>query len=678
MRTQLTFLVKLTPGGAMSGYLADRAAVGDEISFTGPHGSFFLREIDRPVLLLAGGTGLAPILAMLRKMRTEGSHRKAHLVYGVSTDADLVELDTLSEVAAGLTGFSWDYCVSDPASTAENKGFVMSLMRPEHMYDGDVAIYLCGPPPMVEAVRKHVAEAGIEPTGFYYEKFALAPPAAAEPPPGPVIDSPAPSEELLLSPDARAMAGQQAFPAVEIDHWVGSVALTDHHDVARRIAGQLIGVQGPGDGGVGRLDEDPALLPSGARTIAGQELFPPSSVETPTPPAAATVAADGYQIGEEHPAVHESDAIFEAREALELGALELTMGRLSSQQLAGYRLLAELTLPYVEGDRFVDAAQYTETNAAFHDYLFTLTGNEHLLQAYKALGVKGRMSEVLRNAIWCHPLCAQDHVDIVSAFDRGDRDTARALIAAHADRSKQTMRRAMADALGGPATEVRHPGPVRRQGRRPHRRGSRHRRVHRPPYQRRRRHIGVGRPLRAGQGTRRRAGDRRAGHAGGHRRPRAAGGRANALVRQALSRFGRIDVLVNNVGGAINFKPFTEFTDAEIRAEIDRSLMTTLYTCRAVLPSMVARGTRASSSTSRPRPLAASTASRIRRPRAASTRSPPHSQWSTPTPAFAWSRPRLAAPKRRRGGSRGARRSPPTTPNAPGSRRISTKRSTRR
>jgi len=154
---RLTFLVKLTPGGAMSGYLADRAAVGDEITFTGPHGSFFLREIDRPVLLLAGGTGLAPILAMLSKMRTECSHRKAHLVYGVSTDADLVELDTLSEVAAGLTGFSWDYCVSDPASTAENKGFVMSLMRPEHMYDGDVAIYLCGPPPMVEAVRKHVA-----------------------------------------------------------------------------------------------------------------------------------------------------------------------------------------------------------------------------------------------------------------------------------------------------------------------------------------------------------------------------------------------------------------------------------------------------------------------------------------------------------------------------------------
>ena len=57
-------------------------------------------------------------------------------------------------------------------------------------------------------------------------------------------------------------------------------------------------------------------------------------------------------------------------------------------------------------------------------------------------------------------------------------------------------------------------------------------------------------------------------------------------VADTMAKYGRIDVLVNNVGGAINFKPFIEFSDAEIRAEIDRSLMTTLYTCRSVLPSM--------------------------------------------------------------------------------------------
>ncbi|WP_043370974.1 2Fe-2S iron-sulfur cluster binding domain-containing protein, partial [Mycolicibacterium conceptionense] len=72
---RLTFLIKLTPGGAMSTYLTERAAVGDTLTFTGPHGSFFLRAADRPILLLAGGTGLAPILSILRRLRDDGSHR---------------------------------------------------------------------------------------------------------------------------------------------------------------------------------------------------------------------------------------------------------------------------------------------------------------------------------------------------------------------------------------------------------------------------------------------------------------------------------------------------------------------------------------------------------------------------------------------------------------------------
>ncbi|MUL46874.1 1,6-dihydroxycyclohexa-2,4-diene-1-carboxylate dehydrogenase [Mycobacterium sp. CBMA293] len=572
---RLTFLIKLTPGGAMSTYLTERAGVGDSLTFTGPHGSFFLRAADRPILLLAGGTGLAPILSILRRLRDDRSHRRAHLIYGATSDDDAIGLDELAQLTTELPGFSWDYCVSDPASTAPNRGpekaYVTSLMEPAHLYDGDVAIYLCGPPPMVEAVRKHVAQSGVEPSGFFYEKFALA---AAN---APTTDAPAactPSattapvaEPLHPAANARSVAGQNLFPANATEPWSGPVAATDAAsdiESMRRVAGQDI-------------------FPAAATVVPAAAGTP---VRRPEPP---TVTADGYQIGEEHPEVHESDALFEARQALELGALELTVGRLSSQQLAGYRLLAESTLPYVEGDHFIDAEQYTETNAAFHDYLFAQTGNEHLLHAYQALGVKGRMSEVLRNATWCHPLCAQDHLDIVSAFDRGDRDAARTLIAAHADRSKQTMRRAMTDGLAARRPKFVTPG--RFSGK-----------------------IVV--VTGAAQGI------------GEHvaRRISAEGGRlvmadrselvkeladelvtggpqavavtadlehyagAESVVQQALSEFGRIDVLINNVGGAINFKPFTEFTAAEIRTEIDRSLLTTLYTCRAALPSMVRRG----------------------------------------------------------------------------------------
>ncbi|MQY27272.1 benzoate 1,2-dioxygenase electron transfer component BenC [Nocardia aurantia] len=588
---RLSFLIKITPGGAMSTYLTDRAEVGDELTFTGPHGSFFLRDTDRPVLLLAGGTGLAPILSMLRKLRADGSTRTAHLIYGVSADDDLVALDQIEQVAAELPGLTWDHVVTDPASTAENKGYVMSLIRSEHLYDGNVAVYLCGPPRMVESVRTHLADAGVEPAGFYYEKFALAV-AGNDARTGneakvAVVQTIPPAEVLLEAADARAVAGQVLLPAADLAPWPGRARTSDPGDTVRRIAGQLMGMPAPGtEGQLIGIDAEADLLITGARAIAGQKMFPSAGDAMQPEPAvapSADTAPDGYQIGEEHPDVQSSDALFEARQALELGALELTLGRLTSQQLAGYRLLAEATLPYVDGERFTDAAAYTESNATFHDYLFGLTGNDHLLQAYQALGVKGRMAEVLRNATWCHPRCATDHVEIVEAFEAGDRERARQMVTAHASRSKQTMRRAMAATAAEHRPRFITPGRFSgqviivtgaAQG------------------------IGaqVARRVAAEGGTLLVAD--RSELVGELARELDAdpvicdletGDGARTLIERAIERHGRVDVLINNVGGAINFKPFTEFTDHEIRAEIDRSLMTTLLACRAVLPGMVER-----------------------------------------------------------------------------------------
>ncbi len=221
----LTFLVKLTPGGVMSDYLSHRAAVGDTISFAGPpNGSFFLRDTDRPVLLLAGGTGLAPVLSMLRTLRDGSSRRKAHLVYGVSTDEDLVALDQIEEIASSLTGFTWDHCVSDPDSRAANKGYVTSLIEPAHLHGGDVAVYLCGPPPpMVEAVRTHVTEAGIEPTGFYYEKFALA------------HSGPAPELASVPAASTSVRAGAAAVRGCPRRRRSGDAAATRHRCVPPRL-----------------------------------------------------------------------------------------------------------------------------------------------------------------------------------------------------------------------------------------------------------------------------------------------------------------------------------------------------------------------------------------------------------------------------------------------------------
>lgn len=230
---ELEFLVKIVPDGVMSMWLAERAKVGDSVDFTGPKGSFFLREDDRPVLMVAGGTGLAPMLAMLRTMRRLGSERPVHLVYGATEDADVCELDTLEDLASGLTNFTWDYVVADPNTKAKNQGFVMPFILPEHLHDGDVAVYLCGPPPMVEAVRKHLRdELAVEPAGFHYEKFTpnatsadkpgapaeeVAPQERPSTPPRPATASVPPSRSKARRPlivagdEARGMLGVERF-----------------------------------------------------------------------------------------------------------------------------------------------------------------------------------------------------------------------------------------------------------------------------------------------------------------------------------------------------------------------------------------------------------------------------------------------------------------------------------
>ncbi|WP_194791622.1 benzoate 1,2-dioxygenase electron transfer component BenC [Pseudomonas sp. UFMG81] len=171
---EVSFLIRNVPGGLMSSFLTQLAKAGDSMSLAGPLGSFYLRPIQRPLLLLAGGTGLAPFTAMLEKVAEQGSEHPLHLIYGVTNDFDLVELDRLQALAARIPNFTYSACVANPNSQYPQKGYVTQHIEPRHLNEGDVDVYLCGPPPMVEAVSQYIREQGITPANFYYEKFAAS------------------------------------------------------------------------------------------------------------------------------------------------------------------------------------------------------------------------------------------------------------------------------------------------------------------------------------------------------------------------------------------------------------------------------------------------------------------------------------------------------------------------
>ncbi len=165
----------------MSTYMRSKAQPDDFMMFTGPYGSFYLRPTIRPILMLAGGTGLAPFLSMLLWLKDNPTDQPIRLAYGVNTNDDLVELETLDELKAAMPNFDYFTCVVDRES-----GHPQARLRDRPPVgrrtcnDGDVDVYVCGPPPMVEGVRKWMAGVGVTPKNFLFEKFSSANETAAQ------------------------------------------------------------------------------------------------------------------------------------------------------------------------------------------------------------------------------------------------------------------------------------------------------------------------------------------------------------------------------------------------------------------------------------------------------------------------------------------------------------------
>lgn len=133
------------------------------------------------------------------------------------------------------------------------------------------------------------------------------------------------------------------------------------------------------------------------------------------------------------------DEAFDARMALELGAAQLTVGRLSEEQIAEYRRLEEAAAQFVGDGRFTDPAGFREANAAFHMFPIEATGNATMIETYRRLQVQEYMAQALTPSTELAADIAQDHRDMVEAVAQGDIEAARTAIVAHTEHAKATM-----------------------------------------------------------------------------------------------------------------------------------------------------------------------------------------------------------------------------------------------
>jgi ferredoxin-NAD(P)+ reductase (naphthalene dioxygenase ferredoxin-specific) len=173
----LEFHVRVVPDGRVSGYIAHELKPGDSVRVSGPLGTAYLRrKHEGPMLCVAGGTGLAPILSILRGALADGMANPIHLYFGVRSPRDVYGLDWLLDLQRRHPALKVHVVVTSGGDPREQRcGLVTTAIEEDHGTLDGWRAYLCGSPPMVEAATVLARQKGIDPARIYADAFYTQP-----------------------------------------------------------------------------------------------------------------------------------------------------------------------------------------------------------------------------------------------------------------------------------------------------------------------------------------------------------------------------------------------------------------------------------------------------------------------------------------------------------------------
>ena len=168
--------VRHLPGGKFTDHVFGLMKEKDILRVEGPFGSFFLREdTDKPMILLASGTGFAPIKAIIEHMQFENSQRHALLYWGCRSKADLYLHDWALTAAEQMPNLQYIPVLSEPKiedTWTGRTGFVHQAVLHDHPNLMNHQVYACGVPIMVESAKHDfVMKAGLPDDEFYADAF---------------------------------------------------------------------------------------------------------------------------------------------------------------------------------------------------------------------------------------------------------------------------------------------------------------------------------------------------------------------------------------------------------------------------------------------------------------------------------------------------------------------------
>ena len=170
----MEFQVRLIPDGRVSGYIAKELKIGDSVRVMGPLGTAYLRKKhEGPMLCVAGGTGLAPVLSIVRGALEGGMKNQIHLYFGVRSQEDLYGAEQLNELVDRYKNLHVHTVVAfGKTGLKQRSGLVTDAVAQDWESLVDWKVYLCGSPTMVDAatflsLKKGVAHENIYADAFY-------------------------------------------------------------------------------------------------------------------------------------------------------------------------------------------------------------------------------------------------------------------------------------------------------------------------------------------------------------------------------------------------------------------------------------------------------------------------------------------------------------------------------
>jgi Na+-transporting NADH:ubiquinone oxidoreductase subunit F len=166
------------PPGVGSSYIF-HLNPGDRVVLSGPYGDFFIKETDREMCFVGGGAGMAPMRShIFHELGTKGTKRKMTFWYGARSKKEMFYDDEFAALAEKHPDFSYHVALSEPQPEDGWKGLVgfihqclYEVYLKDHTDPTEIEYYLCGPPPMIEAVEKMLDDLGVAPEMIAYDKF---------------------------------------------------------------------------------------------------------------------------------------------------------------------------------------------------------------------------------------------------------------------------------------------------------------------------------------------------------------------------------------------------------------------------------------------------------------------------------------------------------------------------